>query len=48
MWDILNVLNAYSISAKVVDILKIFYNDYKCAVLHNDQLSEWFSVMVID
>ena len=41
IWDI---LRAYGVPTKIIKLIKIFYDNYKCSVLHNGQLSDWFTV----
>ena len=41
IWDI---LKAYGVPTKIIKLIRIFYDNYECSVLHNGQLSDWFSV----
>ena len=42
--SIWQILAAYGIPAKIITLIKAFYNNYECCVLNNGQQSEWFKV----
>ena len=39
-----NIISLYGIPEMIVNILKEMYDGYECAVRHNGQESEWFSI----
>ncbi|XP_056009407.1 uncharacterized protein LOC130051481 [Ostrea edulis] len=41
MWKI---LSAYGLPDKIVALVKAFYNNYECCVIHNGKQSDWFNV----
>ena len=41
MWEI---LKAYGLPSKLINIIKMFYDKYRCAVLHQGQQTDWFPV----
>ena len=38
------ILKAYQIPPKIVNIIKAFYNKYKCCIINNNEQSESFNV----
>lgn len=41
LWDI---LLAYGWPGKIVNIIKLFYHNFSCTVIHEKKLTDWFSV----
>ncbi|XP_063404610.1 uncharacterized protein LOC134688072 [Mytilus trossulus] len=41
MWDI---MRSYGIPEKIISMIKLFYNNYRCCVLHNGTQSTWLNV----
>ena len=41
MWEI---MRSYGIPEKIINMIKLFYNNYRCCVLHNGTQSTWFNV----
>ena len=39
-----NILLAYGCPEKIVNIIKLFYNNFTCSVIHKKKLTDWFSV----
>ncbi|KAL9970181.1 hypothetical protein ACROYT_G022514 [Oculina patagonica] len=39
-----NILLAYGCPEKIVSIIKLFYNNFTCSVIHKKKLTDWFSV----
>jgi len=39
-----NILLAYGYPEKIVNIIKLFYNNFTCSVIHKKKLTDWFSV----
>lgn len=42
--NIWEIMKSYGIPDKIINIIKIFYNNYRCSVLHNGTQSSWFTV----
>ena len=41
MWEI---MRTYGIPDKIITMIRLFYNNYRCCVLHNGTQSTWFNV----
>ena len=39
-----NILLAYRCPEKIISIMKLFYNNFTCSVIHKKKLTDWFSV----
>ena len=39
-----NILLAYGCPEKIVSIIKLFYNNFTCSVIHKKKVTDWFSV----
>ena len=37
-------MKAYGIPEKLINLVKAFYNDFKCGVIHQGETSEWFDI----
>ena len=37
-------MRAYGIPEKLTNLVKAFYDDFKCAVIHQGETSEWFDI----
>ena len=42
--NIWEIMKSYGIPDKIINIIKLFYNNYRCSVLHNGTQSSWFTV----
>ena len=38
------ILLAYGCPEKIINIIKCFYNNFSCSVIHKKKLTDWFSV----
>ena len=38
------ILKLYGIPTKIIDLIKLFYNNYECSVLLKNKFGDWFSV----
>ena len=38
------IMRAYGIPEKLTNVVKAFYDDFKCAVIHQGETSEWFDI----
>ena len=38
------IMRAYGIPEKLTNLVKAFYDDFKCAVIHQGETSEWFDI----
>ena len=42
--NIWEIMKSYGIPDKIINIIKLFYNNYRCSVFHNGTQSSWFTV----